>query len=214
MDVIKNDVAQASVDATESPGEIIATLLRTATFLRLRLAEFLERFELSEGRHSILIVLHHAGSHGLSQSAVAEQLMQSESNVSSLIDRLHREGLVDRHWSSTDRRKRVLMLTADGQRLIHQVELARCRWAESLLSGVSVHDRHVMADAIQHLPAGNVDHRPTSQAAISSAEAMHVTAGWLPVPAEPGRELNSPHFALERMLSKLGMAGHLAGDDE
>lgn len=215
MDVITGDKGRAGVDAYDAPGEIVATLLRTAAFVRLRLVEFLERYELSEGRYSILAALDHAGANGLSQSEVAEKLMQSESNVSSLLDRLHREALVDRRWSSTDRRKRVLLLTADGQQLIHQVELARRRWADALLSAISPHDRRVLADVMQQLP-GHVESTVETESAVPPmAVGGHVTdGGWPNPPAGSGGDPNSPHFALERMLSTLGLAGHLAGDEE
>lgn len=216
MDVITGDKGRAGVDAYDAPGEIVATLLRTAAFVRLRLVEFLERYELSEGRYSILAALDHAGANGLSQSEVAEKLMQSESNVSSLLDRLHREALVDRRWSNTDRRKRVLLLTADGQQLIHQVELARRRWADALLSAVSPHDRRVLADVMQQLP-GHVESTVETESAVPpmAVGGGHITdGGWPNPPAGSGGDPNSPHFALERMLSTLGLAGHLAGDEE
>src|SRR5579871_619128 len=126
MKVLKDCTVPANPVFEDDAGEIIRYLLKAAAQLRGQFAEFLEQFEMTEGKYAVLAALDHAGSIGLSQAAVADQLMQSESNISSLIERLNHEGLVSRHWSDTDRRKRVLLLTSAGQEVIDQIEMARC----------------------------------------------------------------------------------------
>jgi len=206
MEVVKSGDSRSGVDLHDSPGEIIVALLTAAGTIRLRLGEFLERFGLTEGRHSVLAALEHAGEKGLSQTEVAEKLMQSESNVSSLIDRLHREGLVDRRWSDTDRRKRVLMLTLRGRQLIQQVESARQRWAESLFSSISATDRRALGHGMRQLL-----HRPRlSHLSGASTPVSKRDAAVLDSCCDP----NSPHSALERMLSTLGLAGRFAEGEQ
>lgn len=208
MDVIKGDM-RTGADAFGRPGEIVSALLHAAMFVRLRLGEFLEHYELTEGRYSVLTVLDKAGASGLSQSEVADQLMQSESNVSTLVERLQRDGLVNRRWSDTDRRKRVLLLTADGQQLLHRVEIARHRWAESLLSHISPEIRQGLT-----LGLGQLSARTDSLQASDLETGIHaenpvseVESVW---PVHP----NSPHFALEQMLSTLGISGRLVEDEQ
>ncbi len=213
MEVIKAGDGRTGIELFDDPGEIVTALLHSAGFVRLRLGEFLERYELTEGRHSVLAALDQAGARGLSQSEVAEQLMQSESNVSSLIDRLHRDGLVDRRWSVTDRRKRVLLLTADGQQLIQQVEGARHRWAEALLSDLAPLDRQALSQSLKRLPGGSrgtVTQRTTT--VIPVIEAVRAEVLWPVHSAVSDRDPKSPHFALEQMLSTLGVAGR--GNDQ
>ncbi len=217
MEVIKAGDVRTGMDSFDAPGEIVTALLHAAGFVRHRLGEFLERYELTEGRLAVLSALDHAGAKGLSQSEVAEQMLQSESNVSSLIDRLHRDGLVDRRWSDTDRRKRVLLLKADGQLLVRHVEGARRRWAESLLADLAPHDRRALAQGLQHLP-GQTDAPAPDGAAPAGiprkpADADGVTL-WPDHSVIANRDPNSPHFALERMLSTLGLAGRFAEDEQ
>ncbi len=208
MDVIKGDM-RTGADAFGRPGEIVSALLHAAMFVRLRLGEFLEHYELTEGRYSVLTVLDKAGASGLSQSDVADQLMQSESNVSSLVERLQRDGLVNRRWSDTDRRKRVLLLTADGQQLFHRVEIARHRWAESLFSHMPPEIRQGLTMGLRHLSAkadSPQDHSLETGSDATNA-ASDVDSAW---PIHP----NSPHFALEQMLSTLGISGRLIEDEQ
>lgn len=208
MEVIKAGDAQTGTDSIVDPGEIVTALLQAAGYVRHRLNEFLERFELTEGRHAVLLALDH-NAKGLSQSEVAEKMMQSESNISSLIERLHREGFVDRRWSDTDRRKRVLLLTDKGQRLIQKVGAARRRWAESLLVGLTSHSRGTMLRGLKVIPVQG-DIRP------ESASPLENTGGpvWPSHSVLTGRDPSSPQFALERMLSTLGLAGRFAEDEQ
>lgn len=217
MEVFKADHARADAARCGDPLEIITSLLHAAVFVRSRMAEFLERFELTEGRFSVLSALDQAGSQGLSQSEAADQLMQSESNVSSLIERLHRDGLVDRQWSSTDRRKRVLLLTESGQQLIERVKAAMRRWAESLMSDVAQEHRTGLYEGLKTLPVRQVRnsgrrHVEPAGLVIHDGESG-AEPGWPGQPAIKGRAADSPHLALEQMLSTLGLVGRFAEDE-
>jgi DNA-binding MarR family transcriptional regulator len=201
----------------EDPGEIISALLKVAAQLRARFAEFLERFEMTEGRYAVLSALDHAGTIGLSQAAVAEQLMHSESNISSLIERLDQDGLVSRRWSDTDRRKRVLLLTPAGRILTEQIETARRRWAERLLIEISALERRQLAKLLWQLAdRREVDsnQRPPRGSKNSLNSKANENSTWEPVTLAVAAERASPQTALERMLSSLGVANRFAEDEE
>jgi DNA-binding MarR family transcriptional regulator len=185
-------------------------LLHAANFVRQCLGEFLERFELTEGRYLTLEALSRAGARGLSQSDVADYLVQSESNVSSLIDRLQRDGLVDRSWSVTDRRKRVLLLTEAGQQLIDRVGVARARWEESLLSKVGPQERSSLLEGLRLIGKQTV---PT---AMPRPPVSNVTerVDWPGNHSVKRCDPASPHFALEQMLSTLGLAGRFGEGEQ
>ncbi|MDB5341914.1 MAG: regulatory protein MarR [Schlesneria sp.] len=197
-------------DFVDAKGDLVTTLLHAANFVRQRLNEFLERFELTEGRYLTLEALSRAGTRGLSQSDVAEYLVQSESNVSSLIDRLQRDGLVDRNWSVTDRRKRVLLLTEAGQQLIDRVNVARPRWEESLLSKVGPEERISLLEGLRLIgdPSGpTASSRPP---ASNGADRVDWPGNHSLKRCDP----DSPHFALEQMLSTLGLVGRFGEGEQ
>jgi DNA-binding MarR family transcriptional regulator len=209
MEVIRAGSARAS-GVLDANCDLVTTLLHAANFVRQRLNEFLERFELTEGRYLTLEALSRASARGLSQSEVAEYLVQSESNVSSLIDRLQRDGLVDRNWSVTDRRKRVLLLTEAGQQLIDRVNGARPRWEESLLSNVGPQEHGALLEGLRLIgnqPGAIALPRPPASNATERVE-------WPGNHSVKRRDPDSPHFALEQMLSTLGLAGRFGEDEQ
>jgi len=212
MEVIKADSSQ-NEDNIDDSGEIISALLHAAAFVRTRFCEFLQRYELTDGRFAVLAALHNAGSQGLSQSEVADQLLQSESNVSSLIERLHRDGLVDRRWSDTDRRKRVLLLTADGTRSFLLVEAGRCRWAKTLLTNIGPQDRLALTDGLRALSSSlNKPHSRSVSLGVPIHSPVSSDVVWSDRNTFTDRDPASPHFALEQMLSTLGLASRFAED--
>lgn len=211
MKVVATGTEHMRLDSVDTPSELITRFLKTATNLRFQFAEFLERFEMTEGRFAVLSALDQAGADGLSQAALAEQLLQSESNISSLIVRLQNKGLVDRSLSQKDRRKRVLLLTPAGQALVDQIEASRHRWADGICARISLADRQELISLLQQFPT-RPNIRPLRQ---SSARPINrVGEDWLSPPAssEPEIDCVSPQSALERMLSSLGIVNQTGGE--
>ncbi len=113
----------------------VGNLLRCAHVLRGALSEQLTEFGLSDVRCTVLSFLKDKGSAGSSQRALARELCQSESSVSTLCDRMAADGLLKREPSPTDRRRRVLTLTDSGRELLESVNQVRGRRCYSMLKG-------------------------------------------------------------------------------
>ncbi len=211
---------ETTADRTDSAGEANDTLdhlLRAAAHIRLRLGEFLEQFALTEVRYSVLVALRIASLSGRSQSELAERLMQSESNISTLVERMQQEGLVDRLRSDADRRKRVLLLSPGGERLLDRVEIAKQNWAARLLRAVPADDRSTLGLLTKQL-VESFEGSPSAKAAPSATILAEATCSpddhvWTECHPGEGKEVNSPHLALRRMLSTLGLNDQLAEDE-
>jgi DNA-binding MarR family transcriptional regulator len=202
MDLPPGLATMSASRSADDPAEIVSLLLHAATRVRLKFAEFL----------AVLFALGAAGADGLSQSDVAEQLMFSESNVSSLVDRLDHDGLVDRAWSTKDRRKRILVLSARGGELLNRIESARQHWSHRMMGVPPLHARESLIGVLNQLGVGarSPELRPAlSREAESPAAALLIVPPWKPHAAASPDDPNSPHFALERMLSSLGLSSRL-----
>jgi MarR family 2-MHQ and catechol resistance regulon transcriptional repressor len=79
----------------------------------------LRRDGLTEGQLGVLEALLHLGP--MIQSALAEKLLTSPSNLTTVIDNLERDGMVDRQRSTEDRRRIEVSLTGEGRRHIEEV---------------------------------------------------------------------------------------------
>lgn len=95
-------------------------LLKTAEAIWNGSRLFFERWDLSPSQFNVLNLLWGLPD-GLSQIDVSRQLIMHRSNVTGLIDRLEKRGLVKRLETPGDRRAYRVVLTANGIELMEEV---------------------------------------------------------------------------------------------
>lgn len=100
----------------ESPEqEAHLNLQRTVSFLDGAVIRELKQAGLSQPLYNILRILRgQQGAAGLSCSGISERMVTRDPDVTRLIDRLTRAGLVQRDRSTSDRRVVVISITAKG----------------------------------------------------------------------------------------------------
>ena len=116
--------------------EALLRLLRAANVIWESSRVFFEQWELSPSQFNVLNLLH-ANPHGLSQTELGRQLLTHRSNITGLVDRLGKRGLVERRSSSTDRRAYRVVLTASGRKLLQGILPHYHREAGHVWDGVS-----------------------------------------------------------------------------
>ena len=102
--------------------EVLISLLRTADVVLRPLAEMLKRDGLSHTQYNVLRILRGAGAGGLSCREVAERMVTREPDLTRLLDRLERRGLVARGREAKDRRVVVARITRDGLALLARLD--------------------------------------------------------------------------------------------
>lgn len=125
-----------SLPPSRSPHyQALLQLLRTADTLWNASRVFFSRWELSPSQFNVLNLLSDEAA-GLSQIELGRLLITHRSNVTGLIDRLEKRGLVLRKEAAGDRRAYRLMLTSAGRKLLNQVlpefhALAKSVWSHT-----------------------------------------------------------------------------------
>jgi DNA-binding MarR family transcriptional regulator len=107
--------------AEEESGRAWQLLMRFFFVQRGRLPSCTAEFRLSPVQCHVLHLIEPG--HAMPMSRLARTLSCDASNVTGLVDRLERDGLVERRPSPDDRRVKVLALTPAGSRL--RAELLR-----------------------------------------------------------------------------------------
>jgi DNA-binding MarR family transcriptional regulator len=100
--------------------EALVQLLRTADVVWEASRLFFARWDLSPSQFNVLNLLD-AHPEGLSQSDLGRQLLTHRSNVTGLIDRLEKRGLVRRKEVAGDRRAYRVVLSSAGTGLLHKI---------------------------------------------------------------------------------------------
>ena len=108
------------LDETHPGYRALMQLLRTADTVWNASRVFFERWDLSPSQFNVLNLLHYNPG-GLSQTDLSRQLIMHRSNVTGLVDRLEKRGLVARREVRTDRRAYRVVLTGAGAGLLRRI---------------------------------------------------------------------------------------------
>jgi DNA-binding MarR family transcriptional regulator len=102
--------------------EAALALLRTADQLQTLITEMLKPYGLSPTQYNALRILRGAGSAGLACSQIGERMINRDPDITRLLDRLQRRGLVVRGRHARDRRVIKARILAAGLKLLESLD--------------------------------------------------------------------------------------------
>jgi MarR family transcriptional regulator, lower aerobic nicotinate degradation pathway regulator len=132
----------------DAPGAARSTVLITRLARAMR-----RRFELAvaplglRARH--LVALTHLKDHGPSQQqTLIEALGLDASNLVALLNELEDAGLIVRRRDRADRRRGIIELSADGERMLIEVDRALEEVDDEVLAALSAEERTALNDLL------------------------------------------------------------------
>ncbi len=109
---------QAEIQQTKPIGsleeEAFLNLQRTTAQLSQAMTELLKEHDLTQTQYNVLRILRGAGTAGLTAGEIGERMITRDPDVTRLLDRLERRGLVERWRCTEDRRVVWTRITAAG----------------------------------------------------------------------------------------------------
>ncbi|HEX6178029.1 MAG TPA: MarR family transcriptional regulator [Thermoanaerobaculia bacterium] len=102
--------------------EVILTMARTADQLAQPLNEVLREAGLSASQYNVLRILRGAGESGLPCGEISERMIRRDPDLTRLLDRLEKHGLVSRARGTSDRRVVRATLTDEGERVLESLD--------------------------------------------------------------------------------------------
>lgn len=102
--------------------EALLNIARTAALLTYAIAERLKPFRLTPAQYNVLRILRGAGGGGLCRHEIRSRLVAPVPDVTRLLDRMEKGGLIQRERSSEDRREVRTTITRKGLRLLGELD--------------------------------------------------------------------------------------------
>ncbi len=124
-----------------------ANLIEAEIRRRLR-----ERFGTTLPRFDLLAQLERVED-GLLLGELSRRMMVSNGNMTGLVERLVRSGLIERNLSEADRRAVRVRLTADGRRVFAEMAAAHAGWVAELFAEVSEDEQKALWSRLGRLEA-------------------------------------------------------------
>ncbi|HUP27982.1 MAG TPA: MarR family transcriptional regulator [Chloroflexia bacterium] len=110
-------------------------LVRVHDRMHKHLMDHLENYDLTIAQYDVLA--HLSEKPGITQQALAQELLVTKGNICGLIDRMSAHGLVERRSDPEDRRSNLLHLTSEGERLAREAVPAYDEFVRQHMSGIT-----------------------------------------------------------------------------
>jgi len=111
-----------------------STLIENGVRRRLR-----EAFDMTLPRFDLMAQLDKTPE-GLTLGELSQRMMVSNGNVTSIVEALVGQGLVDRRPSAEDRRSQLVSLTLEGRRAFGRMAAAHEGWIAEIFAGLSAQE--------------------------------------------------------------------------
>lgn len=112
------------------------------------------RYGLSSPKFKVLINLYMAGDQGLIQSELGTKMQVSRANITGLVERLEKEGLVVRNSDPSDKRVFRVGLTNRAFALMHAFLPAHNNYMHKVMSALDRNEKEVLISLLRKLNKG------------------------------------------------------------
>jgi DNA-binding MarR family transcriptional regulator len=118
--------------------EAVLSIFVTASVLGKEADRVLQAFGLTQAQFDILMLLRYQTADGSAdQTTLGRMLVVNRSNVTGLVDRMERDGLVTRVGDPADRRVKRVRMTPAGARLLERAEQAYAARTRKVVAGLA-----------------------------------------------------------------------------
>jgi DNA-binding MarR family transcriptional regulator len=102
--------------------ELLVSLLRTTDVFEARFERVLRPFGISMTQYNVLRILRGAEPEGRTCGEIGERMIAREPDVTRLLERMERAGMIKRTRDSGDRRVVITRITTAGLKLLNELE--------------------------------------------------------------------------------------------
>jgi DNA-binding MarR family transcriptional regulator len=122
MTKLQNELKQMKPFASLEE-EVVLNLARTAEHVSAQIAGVLKRSDLTLTQYNALRILRGAGGEGLTCGEIGERMVTRDSDITRLLDRLEKRGLITRERPETNRRIVITRITGEGLSLLAELDV-------------------------------------------------------------------------------------------
>src|SRR5215217_3304840 len=128
--------------------EALLSIERTAAVFGHQLAEVFRPYDVTQTQYNVLRILRGAGERGLCRHEVRDRLIAQVPDVTRLLDRMAEMGLVARERATEDRRLVHTRITAEGLRLLAEMDEPVMEFHRRLLGHLSEEQLRTLIDVL------------------------------------------------------------------
>jgi DNA-binding MarR family transcriptional regulator len=117
--------------------ESFLNIIYTGTMIARASFRYFQGTDLTDAQFNVLVQLKCSAQRSLSQSVLGRRLVVNKADMTGIIDRLERAGLVVRLPHPKDRRVHMIAMTDKGEKMVDSLEPGYLDGVERLMAGIS-----------------------------------------------------------------------------
>jgi len=134
--------------------EAVLNIVHTGTLLEKEGHRVLHPFGITEAQFNVLMLLKEQSVDGvINQTRLGNMLLVNRSNVTGLIDRMEKSGLVRRTADPDDRRVNQIEMTESGGLILKKARKAYYSRLEEIMSAFSKEEYNLICKLMEHIRA-------------------------------------------------------------
>jgi DNA-binding MarR family transcriptional regulator len=131
--------------------EAFLVLMRVSSDTLAGVEAWLSQHGMSQGKFTLLMILNRDPKNGMLPSELAERSGVTRATITGLLDGLEREKLIRREHHAHDRRKAVVHLTPEGQKLLDGIVIGYYEQLARLMKDLSEAEKRTLIDLLVKL---------------------------------------------------------------
>ncbi len=119
----------------------VVSVVRGFGAIQRQMSPYYARFGLTPAQFQMLTVINRLRGKGITQRQLGQELYVSFPNVTVMLSRLERDGLIERVVNEADRRERFVRITARGRALLKRIWKEQPAQLKHVMSGLNDNER-------------------------------------------------------------------------
>lgn len=142
-------------DRFESPAhEAILNVMVTYPWIMGELSAAMDAHDLTPAQYNVLRILRGCHPERATCSYIGERLLDRTPDVTRLLNRLQRAGLIERRRATHDRRVVEVWITEEGQRRLRAADQPVGEAMERITAGLTVEEHRTLSNLLEKLRVG------------------------------------------------------------
>lgn len=135
--------------------EAMVAVLRAYGTLQRLMEPYFAQFDLTPPQFQVLCIASHFKDEPPTQRQLARELYVSFPNVTVLLKRLERKGLIERNGNPADRREKRVRVSARGKELLERIWQVHQQQMDLVMKGLTPSERKEMARLLNKMTAAH-----------------------------------------------------------
>ncbi|CAH2215036.1 MarR family winged helix-turn-helix transcriptional regulator [Tepidibacter aestuarii] len=131
-------------------GKTIINLLKSVEIMRFIYNNLFAHHGISESKFYVLLLLSYS-EEGMALSEIGDKMLVTRANMTGLIDRMGKEGLVEKKVNPKDKRSSIAHLTDKGRELFDNIKGTHIDFSRQMTSGLSIEEKEQLNTLLEKL---------------------------------------------------------------